>query len=379
MSARSFPFGHIPAGRACRPLLLCSLLAGLSLQPASALDEIARDCTFRNGLGGPWRAVNDLTSNTPKGTVLFIRPVNLFIDYKVSYSAEPHELILGGNWSGVGYPESFGTVQTNIHGIGYRISMDAQDGVKRPIPIDNIPHALDRRATVNAGGAVNDYLQELVLTVDPRDLPSGELLVTRVSGSAMLNLWAVDMLKGETSLGGRFDIPTSNTPVGVCRTPYRLVGPEAINIGGGPPPLIPNKCKVEVGQTIPGELGSVALKDFPQINDTSRARHFSITLSECAAAAKPQVAFQDKYASVAPADPTILSLKNGGAKGFGIVVENGLDSGRRIRFDGTPYPMRRVGDTADIPLSAAYIRTGTAAELKAGVADGAAEFSFTFP
>lgn len=85
--------------------------------------------------------------------------------------------------------------------------MDAQDGVKRPIPIDNIPHALDRRATDNAGGAVNDYLQELVLTVDPRDLPSGELLVTRVSGSAMLNLWAVDMLKGETSLGGASTFP----------------------------------------------------------------------------------------------------------------------------------------------------------------------------
>ena len=72
------------------------------------------------------------------------------------------------------------------------------------------------------------------------------------------------------------------------------------------------------------------------------------------------------------------SAKSGGAAGFGIVVKNGLDQ-QRIRFDGTPYPMRRVGDSADLPLSAAYIRIGAEGELKAGVADGAAEFTFTFP
>lgn len=59
-------------------------------------------------------------------------------------------------------------------------------------------------------------------------------------------------------------------------------------------------------------------------------------------------------------------------------MKNGLDQ-QRIRFDGTPYPMRRVGDSADLPLSAAYIRIGAEGELKAGVADGAAEFTFTFP
>ena len=95
-------------------------------------------------------------------------------------------------------------------------------------------------------------------------------------------------------------------------------------------------------------------------------------------AGKPEIAFRDKYVSAQQADPTILSLKSGGAAGFGIVVKNGLDQ-QRIRFDGTPYPMRRVGDSADLPLSAAYIRIGAEGELKAGVADGAAEFTFTFP
>ncbi|MBG6357459.1 type 1 fimbrial protein, partial [Pseudomonas aeruginosa] len=150
--------------------------------------------------------------------------------------------------------------------------------------------------------------------------------------------------------------------------------------GGGapPPPPIPKKCKVEVGREINVKLGSVALKNFPRVNDTSTERSFDISLSECAALAKPEIAFRDKYVSAQQADPTILSLKSGGAAGFGIVVKNGLDQ-QRIRFDGTPYPMRRVGDSADLPLSAAYIRIGAEGELKAGVADGAAEFTFTFP
>lgn len=120
-----------------------------------------------------------------------------------------------------------------------------------------------------------------------------------------------------------------------------------------------------MGREINVKLGSVALKNFPRVNDTSTERSFDISLSECAALAKPEIAFRDKYVSAQQADPTILSLKSGGAAGFGIVVKNGLDQ-QRIRFDGTPYPMRRVGDSADLPLSAAYIRIGAEGELKAG-------------
>lgn len=284
-----------------------------------------------------------------------------------------------GNWSGVGYPGPYGTVASDVKGIGYRISVDAQDGVKRVIPVDNQPHALDKRVTSFSGSTTSDYLQELVLTVDPGELPAGDLKVTSVSGSATLNLWAVDRLKGEASIGSVLAVPADNYPTGVCRKPYSLIGPASIAIGGGPPPPpIAKKCKVEVGREINVKLGSVALKNFPRVNDTSTERSFDISLSECAALAKPEIAFRDKYVSAQQADPTILSLKSGGAAGFGIVVKNGLDQ-QRIRFDGTPYPMRRVGDSADLPLSAAYIRIGAEGELKAGVADGAAEFTFTFP
>ena len=91
----------------------------------------------------------------------------------------------------------------------------------------------------------------------------------------------------------------------------------------------------------------------------------------------PEIAFRDKYVSAQQADPTILSLKSGGAAGFGIVVKNGLDQ-QRIRFDGTPYPMRRVGDSADLAECRLhpYRRGG---RIEGRVADGAAEFTFTFP
>ncbi|MGC3736868.1 type 1 fimbrial protein, partial [Pseudomonas aeruginosa] len=84
----------------------------------------------------------------------------------------------------------------------------------------------------------------------------------------------------------------------------------------------------------------------------STERSFDISLSESAALAKPEIAFRDKFVSAQQADPTILSLKCGGAAGFGIVVKNGLEN-QRIRFHGTPNPMGRVGDWADLPLSAA--------------------------
>lgn len=134
----------------------------------------------------------------------------------------------------MGYPGPYGTVASDVKGIGYRISVDAQDGVKRVIPVDNQPHALDKRVTSFSGSTTSDYLQELVLTVDPGELPAGDLKVTSVSGSATADLWAVDRLKGEASIGSVLAVPADNYPTGVCRKPYSLIGPASIAIGGGP-------------------------------------------------------------------------------------------------------------------------------------------------
>lgn len=121
----------------------------------------------------------------------------------------------------MGYPGPYGTVASDVKGIGYRISVDAQDGVKRVIPVDNQPHALDKRVTSFSGSTTSDYLQELVLTVDPGELPAGDLKVTSVSGSATLNLWAVDRLKGEASIGSVWRCLRTTTPPGFAESPIR--------------------------------------------------------------------------------------------------------------------------------------------------------------
>ncbi|KAF1004499.1 MAG: hypothetical protein GAK36_00003 [Pseudomonas sp.] len=375
-SGQSF-FQHLCfVGRQCLlPLLLVATYAG----PVLALDEIARNCEYSNGSGGPWVAVNDLTSSTPRGSVLFTRSIAQFLRYEISSAKVPHELVMGGNWAGIGYPGPYETVATNVPGIGYRISLNSQDGRNRPVLPGNASRALDKRVTSSAGSVINNYRQELILTVDPGDLPSGELVVRSVAGSAILELWAVDMLKGTVGVGGQFDIPADDIPRGICRKRYAMVGPGAIEMGGGGPVPIPNRCEVQVGQSIPVRLGTVALEDFPKLGSLSQTRRFNITLSKCTAAARPEITFNDKYAAAQPVAPCILNLKPGGAQGIGIVMLNELD-GHRILFDGSRYPMRRNADTAEMPLSAAYIRTAaSSAELKAGEADGAAEFTFSFP
>ncbi|MGI1153015.1 fimbrial protein, partial [Pseudomonas aeruginosa] len=269
MSMRLFP-GRVslrrrPGAQARQALVLglCCLTGG----QAWALNEVALNCSFDNGKGLPWRVVNELTSGTAKGTVLFARPVSLFLNYKPQASQEAHELVIGGNWSGVGYPGPYGTVASDIKGIGYRISVDAQDGVKRVIPVDNQPHALDKRVTSFSGSTTSDYLQELVLTVDPGELPAGDLKVTSVSGSATLNLWAVDRLKGEASIGSVLAVPADNYPTGVCRKPYSLIGPASIGIGGGaPPPPRPQKMNGGGGGGIKRQKGWGGVLDIPRGN-----------------------------------------------------------------------------------------------------------------
>lgn len=86
------------------------------------------------------------------------------------------------------------------------------------------------------------------------------------------------------------------------------------------------------------------------------------------------------------ADRTLLELRapdgKAVARGFNIVMTNSLTD-ERIVYDepdrAKQYPMKRVGDNAVMPLSARYIRTGADAELMAGYAGGAAEFTFTLP
>ncbi|QLL11383.1 type 1 fimbrial protein [Pseudomonas chlororaphis subsp. aurantiaca] len=369
--------------------VLAWLLPGLTGATAQAamVESQAIQCEFSNSTGRPWLEVTPLTSSTPVGSILWQRPVALITNYKYGGSSgnQGHELVSAGHWT-AGTPLPDAIAPTNISGIGFKIAVSSSDGIVRDITQSPKPVTLEKnliRYDPSAGQnqrslMVTNYMQSLILMVPPSQLPSGELRVQRVDGSSGLMLYAVDLLKDVANLGAQVTIPTDNMPLGICRKPYPLMGPAIINMGGGGEVVIPNTCVVESYRTIPVKLGRFSLADFPKVGSTSSPVPFRIELSQCALNAKPQITFTDKVAG--HTDPSVLNLtaSPNSAKGFGIVMINDLNQ-QRIKYDGTLYDMQRVGDSAIIPLRAGYIRTGSDAELKVGDADGAAEFTFTFP
>ncbi|AZC49094.1 MULTISPECIES: fimbrial protein [Pseudomonas] len=368
---------------------LACLLPGMigATAQAAMVESQAIDCTFSNRAGRPWVEVTPLTSTTPVGSVLWQRPVALITNYKYGGTTgnKAHELVSAAYWT-AGTPLPDAIAPTNISGIGFKIAVNSSDGVLREISQTHNPVALEKNLVLFDPSAgqnqssvmVTNYLQSLILTVPPSQLPSGELVIDRVDGSSGLRLYALDLLKDVASLGGQVDIPSDNIPSGICRKSYPLMGPAIINMGGGPGPSIPNKCVVESYKTIPVRLGRFSLADFPKVGATSSPVPFRIELSQCALNARPQITFTDKVPG--HTDPSVLNLtaSPNSAKGFGIIMINDLNQ-QRVKYDGTLYDMQRVGDSAIIPLRAGYIRTGSDAELKVGDADGAAEFTFTFP
>ncbi|OLF55647.1 fimbrial protein [Pseudomonas chlororaphis] len=367
---------------------LACLLPGLFVGAAHAVivESQAIQCEFTNGAGRPWVEVTPLTSSTPVGSVLWQRPVSLVTNYRYGgmTGSTPHELVSAAHWT-AGTPLSDAVAPTNVSGIGFKITASSSDGIlrditqtSRPVAMAKVPVRYDTSAGQNQRSLmVTNYVQSLILTVPPSQLPSGELRVDRVDGSSALMLYSVDLLKDVASLGAEVSIPGNNIPLGICRRPYALMGPAILDMGGGGI-TVPNTCVVESYRTVPVKLGRFSLATFPSVGSTSAQVPFKIELSQCAVNARPKITFTDKIAT--HTDPTVLNLSASpnAAKGFGIIMINDLNQ-QRIRYDGSSYDMQRIGDSAVIPLRAGYIRTGSDAELKTGDADGAAEFTFTFP
>lgn len=371
---------------ACITLLLLGVVMSNAVN-AAMINSAAIDCRFTNRAGQGWTVVNPLTSTTTVGTVLWQRPVGLNFNYSYSGSSGDvrHELVSAGYW-GPGTPLVDGIAPTNVAGIGFKVLVNSSDGIQRPVLQTPSPVALEKEWVQYDSGSgqgrgsvlVTNYIQQLILSVAPDQLPSGKLIVERIDGSSQLRLYAVDLLQGTAALGASITIPTSNIPQGICRAPYLLMGPQIINMGGGGPIIVPNTCLVEAYKTIPVPLGKFSLTSFRRVGETSVPKAFAIELSQCAANAKPTITFNDKFGTGDGQGVLGLKPTPDSAQGFGIILTNELTR-QRIQFDGTPYDMQRIGEHARLPLTARYLRIGEDKELKAGDADGAAEFTFSFP
>ncbi|RQT04578.1 fimbrial protein [Burkholderia contaminans] len=350
---------------------------------------MAVDCNFSNLDATAWRMETPLTSSTPDNAILYQRTVSLYVTFKYSTALMPHELVSAAHWA----PGSFvadGIAQTNVHGIGLKWAGVSDDSVERTLPQGALPMVTAKYGHVGSGGVGSEtrilrFRQYLVLTGPVAQLPQGKLIVKNLPGNPTVAIYAVDFPKGVASVGGTVTVPEQTTPPNLCRQMKAFVGVGNVCIGSECELHVPNRCEVATNMVKSVTLGNFAISSFPAMHATSKPVNFDITLSNCAAAAKPSISFRDKAAQPNP-DKTLLQLSapagQAVARGFNIAMKNEL-TGERIAYGepgtATTYPMRRTGDLASIPLSAWYVRTGTDAELKPGYAGGGAEFSFTFP
>ncbi|MCA8258021.1 type 1 fimbrial protein [Burkholderia sp. AU31624] len=377
-------------GRAVRRLAMAGYLVlafGPHVNAQTASGSTAQKCAFSNTNASPWKMINALTSATPVDTILYQRTVSLFVKFTYGTATGEHELVGAGHWKTTPIVTD-GVAKTNVNGIGFKWAGVSGNEDENTLPQDSLPmvtvkHNLGRG---NQSGTENTqamiFRQYLVLEKPASQLPEGKLVVKNLPGNPTVEIYAIDLPKGVASVGSTVTVP-EQTPL--CAQAITFVGAGNVCIGSECEIQVPNRCEIQSNWIKPVTLGNVAIDNFPTLNAMSEPVSFDITLSQCAAAAKPKISFRDKAAQPNP-DKTLLQLSapagRSVAHGFNIVMTH-RDTNERIAY-GEPgtaptYPMHREADTATIPLSARYIRTGADGELRPGNANGAAEFTFTFP
>jgi len=381
---------------AARPILVL-LAAAMTLPGGSAHSELvmsrpATNCSLSNQGGGPWREVTPLTSTSQIGDVLFERGAGLFNNFQFGDAVSSnvlHELVAAAQWNSNAGVDADGTARTNVRGIGLQVSVMGADGVERRVRPGAFPVVMDKRpvyfdtagSTSQQNSTVTEYIQRLVLTDSAANLPSGKLEVTGVDPNITLTLYTIDYQQDMVGYGDNIqEFPAWSPPIpGVCSNqPHSYQGTGVVGMGGGGGVVLPNKCEVGAFRTIPVSLGEWPVSEFGGLNGTTPSQDFSIELSQCSATARPTITLTDKYGP--HRDPNIYSLKPGpqAAEGVAIVIVNKNGGGHAK--PGMKYRMTRVGDRAVMELKAHYLLTARdISEIKAGIADGSAEFTFEFP
>ncbi|MBN3771578.1 fimbrial protein [Burkholderia sp. Se-20378] len=376
-------------GRAVRRLAMAGHLVLAFGTPAMAQGvggATALDCSFSNIDASTWKMITPLTSATPVGAILYRRSVSLVVSFKYGVASGEHELVGAGHWK-TGSIVTNGVAKTDVNGIGFKWAGVSGDGdentlLQGSLPMVTVKHNLGRANQGGADAQMMIFRQFLVLDKPVSQLPQGKLVVKNLPGNPTVEVYAIDLPKGAASVGGTVTVP-QQTPL--CAQAIAFAGAGNVCIGSECEVQVPNRCEIQSNWIKPVTLGNVAIDRFPSLNAMSEPVSFDITLSQCAVMAKPSISFRDKAAQPNP-DKTLLQLSapagRSVAHGFNIVMMH-RDTNERIAY-GEPgtaptYPMHRNADTATIPLSARYIRTGADGELRPGNANGAAEFTFTFP
>ncbi|KGD87783.1 hypothetical protein JL37_24695 [Achromobacter sp. RTa] len=385
-----------------RKALAGAVLAACLAVPGAesyAAPRTAGECKvqkFAEGVSGSsgWNPpqVGNVGSGVPVGTVLATRQLTIYSSFTYKDKTTPMVYVAhGAYWRGV--PNDLpAIVPTNVPGVGLRV----KPGGRQELKFENAIRAyaslgLDFPDAGKRDSFGSGIVVELIVT---GTVPSGSHQVTDQDPSFPAARMHIRMAQMRPQPAAGDDITRVDGKIpgsgATCLDDAWFDVKELITIGGATPPLVTAVCEVDArylgfGHEVP--MGKVAADDFPSPGSRAGAARFSISLSHCAAEAKPRLAF---YAGGPGRVPGMQALRldpqPGYARNLGIVLTRQGDAAPLVigagaadltfySFPGLPIA---PGATANFDLEAHYQRTDHDTPGQPGVTPGPANSSARF-
>jgi len=382
-----------------RKALAGAILAACLAAPGAesyAVPRTAGECEvqkFAEGISGStaWDPpqVGNVGSGVPVGTVLATRWLTISSGFRYQDKTMPMAYLAhGAYWRGVPY-DLPAIVPTNVPGVGLRVRPAGRQELK----FENAIRAyaslgLDHADAGQKNGFASSIMVELVVT---GTVPSGSHQVTDQDPNFPAARMHIRMAQMRPQPAAGDDIAHVDGKIpgsgATCLDDAWFDVKELISIGATPP-QVTAVCEVDArylgfGHEVP--MGKVTADDFPSPGSRAGAARFSISLSNCAAEAKPRLAF---YAGGPGRVPGMQALRldpqPGYARNLGIVLTRQGDAAplaigagaADLTFYSFPGQPIAPGATANFDLEAHYQRTDH--DRPGGVTPGPANSSARF-
>ncbi|MCW0205643.1 fimbrial protein [Achromobacter veterisilvae] len=387
-----------PRGKALAGVALAVCLA-VPGGEAAAARRAAKDCVVQKfsegvGTGTGWNPpqVGNIGSGVPVGTVLATRGLSISSQFNYTRNLEvDSHVVHGAHWNGMGW-SGISIVPTNVPGVGLRVK---PAGASWALKLEREIRAYASRALEWSGeenpldAFPSGLTVELVVT---GTIPSGIYQVTGPDpdfSAARMTIKMVQMASQPAS-GADISLESGKLSAVVCNSEAWFTVEELITIGGVTPPLVTAVCNVDaryVGYGREVTMGRVAVGDFPRPGARAGTVPFSISLSDCAAGAKPKLALYAGVQGLVPGVPALrVDSAFGYARNVGIVLTRqgettplaiGAGAGDLNFYPFSSRPAVQ-GATANFDLEAHYQRTDHDTPVAPGVRPGRANSSVRF-
>ena len=334
----------------------------------------------------------------PDGTVLAVRSVTLSsIGTLVpTASTDRFYLAAGATWAGV-RPDGSTVFPSNVQGIGIRLRAGPEANATE------VSAATEIRAVQNSEQLA---MRTGVHSAEAEVLTGLRVELVKLGSDILPGIGAFPVTGMATGYQGarmRFKIvQVKSQPVAEgtdlgpimdpCNASFDFNIDQLISGGGTTPPVVTAVCAVDAsyqgsGREVP--MGPVTRGSFPGRGDRAGSVPFDISLSNCAARAKPKISFSPGFQGKVPGWPNVLRLDQSDinhARNLGIVLTRRDDPGKEVNIGDAPeagpyiqfpqYGTLQDGETTTLELAAHYVRTDH--EGQGGVTPGPANSSVRF-